>query len=476
MSEMKPFTAEGGKPTVAIVGRPNVGKSTLFNRLTRSRDALVADVPGLTRDPKVGIGRVGEAGYIVVDTGGIDGEQEDELSHQVSAQALSAARLCDAVIGMVDGRAGINASDEEIVKTLREGGTRAVLCVNKAEGRETNLALAEFASLGLKQGYAISAAHGDGVTAMIEDLTAEWPSRDSYEQENRGERVRITVIGRPNVGKSTLVNRILGEDRMITSNVPGTTRDAVDSDFERRGRAYTIIDTAGLRKRGRTHGLEEKFSAIQTLNALERTQIALLLIDAHDGLIEQDLHLLGMVLDSGRALVVVVNKWDGLSVDQREHIQREIDRRLRFADFAEVRCISALHGSGVGDLFSAIDAAWESAFAAPRTHDLTELLQVATTAHPPPMVHGRRIKMRYAHLGGRNPPTIVIHGNQVDGVPNSYKRYLENFFRDKLDLVGTPIQLEFRQGANPYAGRRNTLNQRQQDKRRRLMSHVKKKK
>ena len=475
MSEIKAFGGEGGKPTIAIVGRPNVGKSTLFNRLTRSREALVADVPGLTRDPKVGIGRVGDAGYIVVDTGGIDGAQDDDISQQVSAQALSAARLCDAVIVMVDGRAGINANDEEIVKTLRETGTRAVLAVNKAEGREINLALAEFVTLGMARAYAISAAHGDGVTAMIEDITADWPARASYAREDRSGRVRIAVIGRPNVGKSTLVNRILGEDRMITSTVPGTTRDAVDSDFERRGRGYTIIDTAGLRRRGRTHGIEEKFSAVQTLNALERTQIALLLVDAHDGLTEQDLHLLGMVLDSGRALVVVINKWDGLTTDQREHIRREIDRRLRFADFAEVRCISALHGSGVGDLFSAVDAAWESAFAAPRTHDLTELLSQAVTAHPPPMVHARRIKMRYAHLGGRNPPTIVIHGNQVDDVPASYKRYLENFFRDKLDLVGTPIQLEFRQGENPYAGRRINLNQRQQEKRRRLMSHVKKK-
>ena len=476
MSEMKRFGGASGKPTVAIVGRPNVGKSTLFNRLTRSRDALVADVPGLTRDPKVGIGRIGEAAYIVVDTGGIDDTVEDALRNAVGEHALTAARLCDAVIVMVDGRAGINASDEQIVKTLRETGLRAVLAVNKSEGRETNLALAEFATLGLAHGFAISAAHGDGVNAMMAAITADWPTAESYVKEDRSGRVRIAVIGRPNVGKSTLVNRILGEERMITSEVPGTTRDAVDSDFERRARGYTIIDTAGLRRRGRTYGIEEKFSAVQTLNALDRAQVALLLVDAQEGLTEQDLHLLGMILESGRALVVVINKWDGLDTDKREHIRREIDRRLRFAKFAEVRCISALHGSGVGDLFSAVDAAWESAFAAPKTHDLTELLGQAMIAHPPPLVHGRRIKMRYAHLGGRNPPTIVIHGNQVDSVPGSYQRYLENFFREKLDLVGTPVQLEFRQSENPYAGRRNTLTQHQVDKRRRLMSHVKKKK
>ena len=474
MAELKRFSAEGGKPTIAIVGRPNVGKSTLFNRLTRSRDALVADVPGLTRDPKVGIGRVGEAGYIVVDTGGIDEAAEDLLAGRVSDQALAAARLCDAVIVMVDARAGINAADEQIVKTLREAGLRAVLAVNKAEGREANLALAEFASLGLAEGHAISAAHGDGVGAMIESLTAGWPATADYAREDRSGRIRIAVVGRPNVGKSTLVNRILGEERMITSNVPGTTRDAVDADFERHGRAYTIIDTAGLRRRARTQGIEEKFSAVQTLHALDRAQVALLLIDAQDGLTEQDLHLLGMVLESGRALVVVVNKWDGLDTEKRERIHREIDRRLRFAHFAEVRCISALHGSGVGMLFPAIDAAWEAAFAAPKTRDLTELLAQAVVAHAPPLVRGRRIKLRYAHLGGRNPPTIVIHGNQVENVPGSYKRYLENFFREQLDLVGTPIQLEFRQGENPYAGRRNQLTQRQQDSRRRLMKHVKK--
>ncbi|MGE0858155.1 MAG: ribosome biogenesis GTPase Der, partial [Gammaproteobacteria bacterium] len=473
MALLKRFSAEGGKPTIAIVGRPNVGKSTLFNRLTRSREALVADVPGLTRDPKVGIGRVGEAGYIVVDTGGIDEAAEDLLAGRVSDQALAAARLCDAVIVMVDARAGINAADEQIVKMLREAGLRAVLAVNKAEGREANLALAEFASLGLAEGHAISAAHGDGVSTMIESLTAGWPAAADYAREDRSGRIRVAVVGRPNVGKSTLVNRILGEERMITSNVPGTTRDAVDADFERHGRAYTIIDTAGLRRRARAEGIEEKFSAVQTLHALDRAQVALLLIDAQDGLTEQDLHLLGMVLESGRALVVVVNKWDGLDTEKRERIHREIDRRLRFAHFAEVRCISALHGSGVGMLFPAIDAAWEAAFAAPKTRDLTDLLAQAVVAHAPPLVRGRRIKLRYAHLGGRNPPTIVIHGNQVENVPGSYKRYLENFFREQLDLVGTPIQLEFRQGENPYAGRRNQLTQRQQDSRRRLMKHVK---
>ena len=475
MTARSTFGTATGKPTIAIVGRPNVGKSTLFNRLTRSRDALVADVAGLTRDPKVGIGRIGSAGYIVVDTGGIDSGANDAMSTQVGAHALAVAALCDAVILVVDGRAGANSSDEHIVRTLREAGIRALLAVNKTEGFDADMVLADFATLGLAPAFAISAAHGDGVAQLVESATAGWPDAATYVNEDRGDRVRIAVIGRPNVGKSTLVNRILGEERMITSDVPGTTRDAVDSDFERRGRSYTIIDTAGLRRRGRVHAVEEKFSAIQTLKALDRAQLALLLIDGQDGLTEQDLTLLGMILESGRALVIAVNKWDGLESDQRAAIHREIERRLRFADFAEVRCISALHGSGVGDLFSAIDAAWKSAFAAPRTNDLTTLLAAAVAAHAPPLVRGRRIKLRYAHLGGRNPPTVIIHGNQVDAVPGSYQRYLENFFRAELGLVGTPIKLVFKQGENPFAGRRNTLNERQISKRRRLMNHVKKK-
>jgi GTPase len=463
------------RPTVAIVGRPNVGKSTLFNRITRTRDALVADVSGLTRDPKVGLGRIGEAGYIVVDTGGIDDSAADDLSAQVARQALAMARECTAVILVVDGRSGLNASDELLAAELRKSGISTTLAVNKAEGLHGDVVSADFQRLGLSPIVAISAAHGDGVATLIELVTANWPAATSYARDADDARTRIAVIGRPNVGKSTLVNRILGEERMITCDLPGTTRDSVDTDFERHGRAYTVIDTAGLRRKSRTEGVAEKFSAVQTLQALDRTDVVLLLVDARDSITEQDLSLLGTVIDSGRALLVVVNKWDGLDSDARERVKRDIDRRLRFATFAEVRFISALHGSGVGDLFSAIDAAAAAGARRHRTSDLTSLLQEALAAHAPPLIRGRRVKLRYAHMGGLNPPTIVIHGNQVDALPGTYQRYLENFFRTRLDLVGTPIRIELRQGENPYAGRRNTLTPRQQTKRRRLMRHVKKK-
>ncbi|MGE0486643.1 MAG: ribosome biogenesis GTPase Der [Gammaproteobacteria bacterium] len=468
-------TPPARRPTLAIIGRPNVGKSTLFNRVTRSRDALVADVPGLTRDPKVGIGRMGDAGYIVVDTGGIDETSDDVLAGRVAAQALAVARDCDAAIFVVDGRAGLNAADELLAAELRRAGVVLALAVNKVEGQDGAIVTAEFRSLGIEAVFAISAAHGDGVAALIEHLTGAWPPACDYAPAADG-RTRIAVVGRPNVGKSTLVNRILGEERMITYDLPGTTRDSVDADFERHGCAYTIIDTAGLRRKSRTEGVAEKFSAVQTLQALDRAQVVLLVLDARDGVTEQDLTLLGMVIDSGRALVVVVNKWDGLDTDQRQRVKTELDRRLRFATFAETRFISALHGSGVGDLFGAIDAAAAAARRPHKTGDLTRLLEAALAAHQPPLVRGRRIKLRYAHMGGLNPPTIVIHGNQVDALPGSYKRYLENYFREALGLVGTPIRLELRQSDNPYAGRRNTLTPRQQAKRRRLMQHVKRKK
>jgi GTP-binding protein len=473
--DMTDSPSDTPRPTIAIVGRPNVGKSTLFNRITRSRNALVADVPGLTRDPKVGIGRLGDAGYIVVDTGGIDAGTRDELSANVSDVALGVARACTTVIFVVDGRAGVSAADENLASALRRSGISVVVAVNKTEGLDSDIAAAEFSTLGSGPIHAISAAHGEGVTSLIESITENWLPATSYAADFTDDRVRIAVVGRPNVGKSTLVNRILGEQRMLTADVPGTTRDSVDTDFERHGRSYTIIDTAGLRRKSRTEGVAEKFSAVQTLQSLDRAHVVMLVVDARDSITEQDLTLLGLILDSGRALLIVVNKWDGLDADTRQRMKDELDRRLRFATFAAVRFISALHGSGVGDLFGSVDAAWQSASAAHKTNNLTKLLEKALSAHPPPLVRGRRVKLRYAHMGGRNPPTIVIHGNQVESVPGSYERYLENFFREQLDLVGTPVKIEFRQGDNPYAGKRNSLNKRQQEKRRRLMRHVKKK-
>lgn len=467
------MTAEAQRrPTIAIIGRPNVGKSTLFNRITRSRSALVADVPGLTRDPRVGIGRLGDAGYIVVDTGGID-DGNDELTTQIAAQAMAVAAECDAIILVVDGRAGISAADETLANDLRRCGVPSVVAVNKTEGMNPDSSTAEFSTLGLGTTIAVSAAHGEGVASMIEEITSQWPPAEEYFSDPNDEHIRIAVVGRPNVGKSTLVNRILGEPRMITADLPGTTRDSIDTDFERDGRQYTIIDTAGLRRKSKTRGVAEKFSAVQTLQSLDRAQVVLLVIDAHDSITEQDLTLLGLVLDSGRSLVIVVNKWDGMEADDRDRLKDELDRRLRFANFATVQFISALHGSGVGNLFAPIETAWRSALAGHKTNNLSKLLEQAVTAHPPPLVRGRRIKLRYAHMGGRNPPTIVIHGNQVETVPGSYVRYLENFFREQLELIGTPVQIEFRQGKNPFAGRRNTLNKRQQEKRRRLMRHVK---
>lgn len=464
------------RPKIAILGRPNVGKSTLFNRITRSRAALVADVPGLTRDPKVGLGRLGEAGYVVIDTGGVDdGEHEAHGLHaRITEQALGVAEDCDTVIMLVDGRAGLNAADEQLAAGLRRMGKRTVLAINKCEGLDADLAAAEFGTLGFSNVFVISATHGDGVKSMIESITDGWPQAETYLDQGPAGRTRIAVVGRPNVGKSTLVNRILGEERMIASDLPGTTRDSVDSHFERDGRPYTIVDTAGLRRRARTRGIAEKYSAVQTLQSIERADVVMLLIDAADSVTEQDLTLLGMVIDSGRALLIVVNKWDGLDVDQREQVKRDLDRRLRFATYVEIRFVSALHGSGVGNLFEAVDEAAESAARAHRTGDLSSLLEKAVAAHPPPLVRGRRIKLRYAHMGGQRPPTIVIHGNQTDALPGSYKRYLENFLREQLDLFGTPIRLEFRQSDNPYAGRRNKLTPRQQAKRRRLMKHVKK--
>ena len=459
------------KPAFAILGRPNVGKSTLFNRITRSRNALVADVPGVTRDVLLGVGKVGRAGYLVVDTGGIASDQ-GELGELVSRQALQALEECAAGVFVVDAREGLNATDEALARTLRRSGKPLFLAVNKSEAYDPDDLRADFASLGLGTPFPVSAAHGEGVEALVDAVTAGWPTLAELEEPPADAGVRVAIVGRPNVGKSTLANRMLGEDRLITCDMPGTTHDSVAVPLVRHGRHYTLIDTAGMRRRSRVSDVVEKFSAVKALQAIDLAQVVVVVIDAQEALTEQDLTVLGGVLEVGRSLVVAVNKWDGLSPDARAEIHRQLDRRLGFVDFAEVRLISALHGTGVGELFKAIDAAYASTQVEAPTPYITDLLQRALEAHNPPLVNGRRIKLRYAHLGGRSPPTIVIHGNQTDEVPGSYRRYLANFFRKALKLVGTPVEIEFRKSENPFEGRRNVLSKRQIKKRQRLRAFI----
>lgn len=459
-------------PTIAILGRANVGKSTLFNRLTRTRKALVADRPALTRDRQVGFARLGERAYLVVDTGGLC-EGEDTLAQSVAEQSLRAAASADAIILLVDGRAGLTGADREIAERLRTLSKPVVLGVNKLEGMDADLALSEFHQLGIASIHAISANNGDGVPALIREVLSCCPASEPAAPADREpERIRVAVIGRPNAGKSTLVNRIFGDQRVVTSELPGTTRDSIEIPFERREQAYLLIDTAGLRRRSRVTDAIEKFSIVKTLQAIDRAHVVLYLIDAREGVTEQDASLLGLVLESGRSLVIAVNKWDGLGDDRREQIRRDLDRRLRFVDFAPIHEISALHGSGVGDLFDSLQTAFHSAFAGASTAALNQLLREIVQAHPPPVFRGHRIKLRYAHFGGHNPPRLIIHGNQVTRVPESYVRYLQGAFRSALKLAGTPIRIEFRQGENPFKTRKNRLNPRQLRKRQRLFRHV----
>lgn len=459
------------KPVVAIVGRTNVGKSTLFNRLTGSRDALVADEPGLTRDRKSGTVRVDERSIIVVDTGGL-GDESSEIAGLVAQQTLQAANEADAVLLVVDGRAGLTAEDERIAVALRRLGKCIHLAVNKCEGLDRDAVCAEFFALGFGTPLPISSAHGDGVGELLDAIVATLPPAEPDTEHAEPASIRVAVIGRPNVGKSTLVNRILGEQRVLTYDQPGTTRDSIAVPFERDGTAYTLIDTAGVRRRARVSEAIERFSVVKTLQAIDEAHVIILVIDGREAVTDQDASLLGMVLDSGRALLITVNKWDGLERSDRERIKAEIDRKLHFIDFARVYYISALHGTGVGNLFPSVQAAWRSAFANPSTAQLTRLLEQAVEAHPPPMIRGRRIKLRYAHLGGHNPPTVIVHGNQTESVPDSYRRYLEKYLRDALELEGTPVRIVFRRGENPFEGRRNPLTERQVRKRKRLLRHT----
>lgn len=459
-------------PVIALVGRPNVGKSTLFNQLTRSRDALVADLVGLTRDRKYGEGRVGEAPYIVIDTGGITGD-EHGIDAEMARQSMTAIDEADVVLLMVDGREGLHPGDEALVKHLRSAGKAFHLVVNKIDGVGEENAASDFYRLGVADLHTIAASHNRGVRHLIEAVLAPLPPAVA---EDRGhpDALRVAVVGRPNVGKSTLVNRLLGEDRVVVFDQPGTTRDSVYIDFERKGRHYTLIDTAGVRRRKNVREGVEKFSIVKTLKAIADAHVVVLLMDAREGLVDQDMHLLGQCIDAGRGLVVALNKWDGIAADDRDWIRTTLNRRLQFIDYADIHFISALHGTGVGHLYASIHEAHASATRDLSTNRLTRILEDAVASHPPPMVNGRRIKLRYAHAGGQNPPIVVIHGSQTEALPNSYRRYLEKTFRRELELRGTPIRIETRTGENPYAGKRNKLTQRQVQRKRRLMSHIKK--
>lgn len=468
-------------PVIALVGRPNVGKSTLFNCLTRSRDALVADQPGLTRDRKYGDGKIGDRSYVVVDTGGLTGTG-GALDELMARQAQLAIQEADVTLFLVDAREGRTAVDEMIAEQLRRLGKPLFLVVNKAEGLDEATASADFYALGLGRPYAISTAHGHGIESLMEDVLAALPPVPAEEttalpeaEEAGVAPIRVACAGRPNVGKSTLVNRILGEERVLAYDQPGTTRDTIEVPFERVGKPYVLIDTAGVRRRARVTGTVEKFSVIKTLKAIAAANVVIVVLDGREGITEQDAALVGFVVDSGRSLVVAINKWDGLSENQKANVRRELDLKLPFVNFAKVHFISALYGTGIGELFKSVDKAYESATRKLSTPLLTRILEDAVNRNQPPLVRGRRIKLRYAHQGGHNPPVIVIHGNQTEAVPDTYRRYLANVFRTTLKLIGTPVRLEFRTGENPYAGRKNTLTPRQMEKRKRLMRFVKRK-
>ena len=463
-------------PVVALAGRPNVGKSTLFNRLTRSRDALVADYPGLTRDRQYGFGKLGPIPYVVVDTGGLAGGATG-IGERMAEQALRAIQEADLTLVLVDGRAGLTAADEQVAELVRQRAKRVWLVVNKAEGLEPDIAAAEFHALGLGEPVAVSAAHGDRVAALMDEALAPFVAAEEYRHEEpvpeAGRPLRVAVIGRPNVGKSTLVNRLLGEERLLVFDEPGTTRDSVAVPFERDGRQYVLVDTAGVRRKAKVHEAIEKFSIVKSLQAMESADVVIALLDAREGVTEQDVSLMGLVVERGRALVLAANKWDGLSDDQRRQVREDFDRRLPFLDFAERLFISALHGTAVGDLLPAAERAYAAATRELPTAELTRVLEEAVSAHEPPLVRGRRIRLRYAHQGGRNPPVIVVHGKQTERLPDAYRRYLVNRFRKAFNLQGTPVRLTFKTGANPYEGRRNKLTPRQERKRKRLLRHTK---
>lgn len=466
-------------PLVALVGRPNVGKSTLFNALTRTRDALVHDQPGVTRDRHYGICRLDEERpFALVDTGGIaDGGVHlvtGNLAGATARQARAGADEADLVLFVVDGREGPSSVDDEILAWLRKSDKPVFLVVNKTDGVDTRTALAEFARYGFRDVIPVSSAHRQGLDDLVEAIHERLPEQGATEvPDSDPDRIRIAFVGRPNVGKSTLVNRILGEERMIASDVAGTTRDSISADLERDGRLYRLVDTAGIRRKSRVDEAVETFSIIKTLESIEHCQVAVVMIDAREGVTDQDASVLGAVLDAGRALVIAVNKWDGLDTYQREQVESLLSRKLSFVPWAEAVRISALHGSGLRELFKAIHRAHGSATRSFSTAEVTRAVEIAAETNPPPVVRGHAAKLRFAHPGGESPPTIIVHGTRLRTLSESYKRYLENFFRKRFKLVGTPVRFVFKEGDNPYKDKKNVLSERQVAKRKRLIRHAK---
>ncbi|MFZ3323121.1 MAG: ribosome biogenesis GTPase Der [Usitatibacter sp.] len=453
------------KPTVVLVGRPNVGKSTLFNRLTRSRDALVADLPGLTRDRHYGQGRMGDKPFIVVDTGGFEPVAKEGILSEMARQAREAIAEADVILFITDARAGLSPQDKRIAQQLREANAPVLLVVNKTEGMRTEVVTAEFHELALGHPYPISAEHGEGVSSLIDEALEPFPAH--REDDEVPDHPRVAIIGRPNVGKSTLVNRLLGEERVIAFDQPGTTRDSIEVELDWDGRRYTLVDTAGIRRKGKVFESVEKFSVVKTLQSIERANVVVLVVDAEANIAEQDAHIGGYILEAGRSLVVAVNKWDAVDTEKRKDVKNDLERKLQFLDFADFVTISARMGTGIKGLLTAVDTAFAAAMAKLSTPKLTRALQAVIEQQQPPMSGRFRPKMRYAHQGGSNPPIVVIHGSGLDGVKRPYLRYLENSFRKTFKLKGTPLRIELRSSANPFEGRKKVLTEKQDSQRRR---------
>ncbi len=455
-------------PAVALVGRPNVGKSTLFNRLTATRDALVADYPGLTRDRRFGLGRAADRRFIVIDTGGLVSADSNAMTELVAEQVELAIEEADAIVLVVDHKHGLTPEDTAIAERLRRESKPVVIAVNKAEGVPGELAEAEFHTLGLGSPVGISAVHGQGIDELLQTALESFPAADADAVTETEHGPKVAVIGRPNVGKSTLINRLLGEDRLITSPEPGTTRDSIHVPVERDDQKFVLVDTAGIRRRARVSEAVEKYSVVQSLKAIEEAGAVIAVLDARENVTDQDVHLVGLAAERGRALALAVNKWDGMSGHERRFVERELERKLDFVQYASVHYISALHGSGIAELVKAALVGFKNAGVELATPRLTRVLEDATQVNPPPLVRGRQVRLRYAHQGGRYPPLIVVHGTQATRLPDHYKRYLENAFREALKLKGTPVRVELRTTENPFAGRRNKLTPRQAKHRKRV--------